>query len=494
MPFRLPSFWLKVALAAVLVATADLLVRKADGFGVNLALVSLALLAALVATNRAVLRPGLSRIAVVSAFAFAVLQIERSTAVGWLLFALSIAVATLAPRAGVGEDGWRWAQRLIVAGFKALLGPAFDARDILKVRARSGPLKITAILLAAILPVAGGVVFLGLFAAVNPVIDETLGSLSLPELDVGRIVFWSAVAGVSWTVLRPRGLRRTFKTPGIEGDLNLPGVTTASVAMSLLVFNALFALQNGLDIAYLWSGAGLPRGIGFAEYAHRGAYPLIATALLAGLFVLFFLRPGSATASVRLVRVLVVVWIVQNLFLVAPTALRTVDYIEVYSLTRMRIAALLWMALVAIGLGLILWRLLRAKSAGWLINANLAAAFVVLTLCSLVDLGSFAAAWNVRHAREVGGKGVSLDLCYMQQLNGAALLPLAELETRPLPADFVAQVAHTRRSLAARMATNQSDWLTWRWRDARRLSQVRRLNHEPFLEPLPASGPYCRYD
>ena len=113
-----------------------------------------------------------------------------------------------------------------------------------------------------------------------------------------------------------------------------------------------------------------PISVTLAAYAHRGAYPLIATALLAGVFVLVTLRPGSDTAAVPLIRRLVVLWVGQNVFLVASSILRTLDYVDAYSLTRLRVAALLWMALVAVGLSLILWRMLSGKSATWLINAN----------------------------------------------------------------------------------------------------------------------------
>ena len=81
-----------------------------------------------------------------------------------------------------------------------------------------------------------------------------------------------------------------------------------------------------------------------AGYAHRGAYPLIATALLAGLFVLVTLRPGSDTVRIPLIRRMVVLWVAQNVFLVASSILRTRDYIDAYSLTRLRVAALAWMA------------------------------------------------------------------------------------------------------------------------------------------------------
>jgi hypothetical protein len=325
------------------------------------------------------------------------------------------------------------------------------------------------------LPVLGGVLFLSLFTIANPVISQALAALRIPEPDLPRLIFWGAVGGAAWAVLRPRGLRRTLAAPGLKGELDLPGVTTASVTISLLVFNGLFALQNGLDIAYLWSGAALPRGMTLAGYAHRGAYPLIATALLAGLFVLVFLRPGSATAQAKWPRILVTGWVAQNLFLVASTALRTIDYLQVYSLTRLRIAALIWMALVACGLALICWRLLRGKSASWLINANAAAACVALAACSVFDLGAVAAAWNIRHASEVGGGGVALDVCYLDRLDGAAVVSLAELEQRLLSPEFRARVEWTRRVETAALVKRQADWRGWRWRDARRLARVREL-------------------
>jgi hypothetical protein len=260
-----------------------------------------------------------------------------------------------------------------------------------------------------------------------------------------------------------------------DSHLPLPGVSPASIALSLAAFNLVFALQNGLDIAFLWSGAPLPGDMTLAAYAHRGAYPLIATALLAALFVLVTLRPGTPTGESPLVRRLVYVWIAQNVVLVASTMLRTFNYIEGYSLTRLRIAALVWMALVAVGLVLICVRLWRRKSGPWLINANLAAALLALTACSAVDLGAVAARWNVRHAREVGGAGVRLDLCYLNALGPAALLPLIELESRPIAPRFRERVSWTRNLIMDRLATSQGDWHGWTFRNARRSAEARRL-------------------
>jgi len=129
----------------------------------------------------------------------------------------------------------------------------------------------------------------------------------------------------------------------------------------------------------------------------------------------------------------VVLWVAQNLLLVANAALRTLDYIGAYSLTSLRIAALLWMGLVALGLVLVLWRMMREKSSAWLINSNAAAAMALLMACSVVDLDAISAGYNVRHARELGGDGAPIDMCYLQRIGPSALLPLANLEQRPAP-------------------------------------------------------------
>jgi Domain of unknown function (DUF4173) len=345
-----------------------------------------------------------------------------------------------------------------------------------------------------ILPVVGSIVFLGLFAEANPVIDAALAGVDWPRVDgtlLQRIGFWAAVLIGVWSLLRPPRIALRPAGPGGDWDFELPGVTIASVTLSLIAFNALFALQNGLDIAFLWSGAPLPDGMTLAEYAHRGAYPLIATALLAGLFVLITLRPGTSTAASRPIRLLVTLWIAQNIALVLFTMVRTLDYIDAYSLTRLRIAALIWMALVAVGLALICYRLLRDRSGAWLINANLLAALLVLAAGSTVDLGRMAAAWNVRHAREVGGRGAALDLCYLNQLGPSALLPLIELESRSLPGELRDRVAWLRTRKLTELEATQADWHGWTWRGARRLAAARALVEARRLPRHPDGERHC---
>jgi hypothetical protein len=327
------------------------------------------------------------------------------------------------------------------------------------------------------------------------VIGEALGRFD-PFDTVGgatfrRLALWAFILMIVWSFLRPRLLLTAKPSPPASSPLALPGVTAGSVTLSLLAFNAIFAVQNVLDAAFLWSGTRLPEGLSFAEYAHRGAYPLIATALLAGLFVLMTLRPGSDMAQSPLIRRLVSFWIAQNVFLVASTMLRTIRYVEAYSLTELRIEALIWMGLVAVGLVLICIRLWLGRSDTWLINANLAAAALVLSISAALDYDRIAAEWNVRHAREVGGGGAGLDLCYLHQMGSSALLPLIELEGRRLPLFLRLRVTWVRNDIMDRLEASQGHWSGWTWRGARRLSAAQRIIAERRLPRFPAPPRRC---
>ena len=293
-------------------------------------------------------------------------------------------------------------------------------------------------------------------------------------------------------MLRPHPVVTRLKIP--DPAVELPGTSLASALIALTLFNILFAVENGLDIAFLWSGAPLPAGTSMADYAHQGAYPLIATALLAGFFVLTILRPGTASAADPWARRLVALWVAQNIFLVASSALRTIDYIQAYDLTAWRIAALLWMGLVAIGLLLICWRLWTARSTRWLINANALAAACVLIPCCFIDLNAVAARWNVSHAREIGGAGSQLDLCYLRRMGAPALLPLIELEQRPLSPAFADHVHYVRSRLFDQLADRQFHWWSWTPHGAMRLTRAQALlaPNAARVAPMPAGGDrYC---
>lgn len=475
------SFLLKIAATVGLVLLFHSLFP--DGFeGARVGGLAAVWLVLLVAVRHDVARSRRAWVALGGAAVFAGMLVDDPGPLPWVLFWAALSVAALIPRVAAFDDAWRWAMRLLVQGLSTPFALPFDLRRMGGVRGRGlSPVRIAATLA---LPVIGGTLFLILFAQANPLIENVFYNVALPE--PWQLGLWAAVAAMAWPAFRPRAAAIRWAARLPDPEPRIPGTSLPSVLLALGLFNLLFAVQNALDIAFLWSGAGLPAGVSAADYAHRGAYPLIATALLAGVLALAMLRPGSESAGNRWARRLVTLWVAQNLVLVASSVLRTTRYIDESMLTAWRIAALLWMGLVALGLVLIAWRILGDRSARWLVNANALAAGIVLTGCAAVDLGATAAAYNVRTQRPG-----AVDLCYLQMVGDGALLPVIALERRPMDATARQNVRYVRQIMHADLAWRQAQWGSWTLRGARRLAAANaEVGDTPAVE-APRGFDYC---
>lgn len=211
----------------------------------------------------------------------------------------------------------------------------------------------------------------------------------------------------------------------------------------------------------------MPASITYASYAHRGAYPLILTALLAAGFVLVAMRPGGPAEQSRVIRPLVYLWVAQNVMLVISSILRLDLYVQTYLLTYWRIAALIWMLLVATGLVLIVARIALQRSNGWLIRINLIAILLTLYACSLTNFAAIVADYNVSHSHESSGKGVALDLDYLNSL-GPQVLPAMDRTSKLLLgySRYPTLVSY-RDSLGDKFRRETASWRAWSFRSWR---------------------------
>ncbi|MGB3721556.1 MAG: DUF4173 domain-containing protein [Pacificimonas sp.] len=463
----------KLAAAGALVALADWLLWQRELIATGIGWLALAWVVAVVLVSPAVRRDRRARAAAAAAALFAGVHIWDPGLLSWGLFWGALMMAVLLPREARFKDAFFWLQQQGWTALAAAFGPVIDMKRIATVPSASVQLRVRQTLPMLLLPLVGGAIFVALFARANPIIDDLFSAVSVPEMEIARAILWGVFFVVAWSAFRPRRVKRALAVPLGEMAL-LERIPAASITISLVLFNAIFAAQNLLDVAVLWSGAGLPDSMTYAEYAHRGAYPLILTALLAGLFVITLLRPGSATARRPMIQRLVILWVVQNVFLMASAMLRLELYVEAYQLTPLRITAFVWMLLVAVGLGLICWRVVAGKSAAWLVNGNAAAALTVLAVMSLLDLSATAAWYNISHSHEADGDGARLDLCYLEGQDSSALLPLIALESRLTDGNFRDRVANARRRVHGDLQRLQASRESWTWREAQRLAKAER--------------------
>jgi len=476
-----PRFRHKIGLAVVLAVAADVLFYGRVP-GISAALFMLLLTGSIWYANRLRFRDPAARSAMILAVAGCLALFEN---VSWLsgAFAMAGLVAlAMTYHANWYRDGVRWLAVLFGFAARAWLVPFKDARMYrLALKKNGSTPDRKRQLVAWVLPAGASLVFAGLFADANPIISGWLAAIAEIGLPwPGHVLFWFAAAFLCWPFIRPR-LRRLPRANEWRLDPTVSSMvdtlfSTGAILRSLVIFNAIFAVQTVLDATYLWGGQSLPDGMTYAQYAHRGAYPLVAAALLAAGFVLIAMRPGSESATKPIVRVLVYAWVAQTIILVGASVLRTGLYVSVYSLTYLRVAALVWMILVAFGLVWIVLRLVWNKSSAWLVRANLLTAMGLLYTFCFVDVGGAVARFNVEHSRAGAAQGFPLDLDYLEEI-GPPALPALDWYLKAAKADMWdgttqegrqhLTVASLRTRLAWALAERHRDWRAWTFRSYR---------------------------
>lgn len=146
-------------------------------------------------------------------------------------------------------------------------------------------------------------------------------------------------------------------------------------------------------------------------------------------------------------------------------------FYDAYSLTRLRIAAAIWMALVAAGLLWISLRIVTHRSNAWLMNRNVLTLGAVLFVCAFINFDGYIARYNVEHCQEVSGRGTPLDWGYLKLLGVEALPALRAIETpAALPREFLKERAALETELSKQLRCNLEHWQSWTWLQ-HRLSQ-----------------------
>jgi hypothetical protein len=444
----------KAGLLAILIALGDVLVWGAVP-GLNLAILAFGVVMAglSVAWPRLAPRP---RIAVAAGAVLALLplvELVQPLSVLIALVGLSLICAALAGLRAVHLP--RGALRVW------WVAPWQTGQDAVKTVQRMSPVNLAKTDLRALVmhwavPFVGTALFAVLLIGANPVLDQALvrlGDWRIPLPEARRVWLWVLVTLMAWPVLVAPRMKEglAYRRPVRATVMRSGFVNAGSVASSLIAFNLLFAIQTGLDVLFLYGDAALPQGISPAAYAHRGAYPLLVTAILAGVFAVLA-RPHLAGRPV--LRWLMLAWLAQTLALVVASVWRLEIYVDLYGLTRLRLAAYVWMGLVAVGLGIVVVQIWRDRPTAWMIARSGALGAVTLYLCAFVNFDGIIAAHNLtqpvkQHPRT---------LCELSE--GA--LPAMVLYLDQSPAAYCAHLYS-----GAPTVFSAQDWREWGFRNWR---------------------------
>jgi hypothetical protein len=196
------------------------------------------------------------------------------------------------------------------------------------------------------------------------------------DIDRERVFSWFVFAMLGALVLLPAwrsfqktkpdslGKSRRDEPPEIAGRAWQWGLVLGGV-------NLAFLLTNTLDVVWLWVRRTVPSGVNSTEYLHNGVYGLIFVTILAGAVLAFLFNGAPKLTRSPWLRRLGLLWVAQNLFLVAGVGFRLWLHVESFCLTPRRIGVAFFLALVLAGFVLLVVYILRQKTLRWLFTSNL---------------------------------------------------------------------------------------------------------------------------
>ncbi len=302
-----------------------------------------------------------------------------------------------------------------------------DVFKIFKIKKGKSQFKFFQFIALSIVPIGLTLIFIFSFAKINPVMEILAKQLNIESLlaliNFNRLLFWLIALSFTWSLLRNRvRLKQSKQKTGQYQNL----FSYKSICISLIIFNLIFLTQGLSELSLLFDHNTSEISSALSSSAQDASYTLLFTAILACLYMLIvdtFRKIGDSTIFLKK---LILSWTFQNVFLLCLAFRKLLIYIESYSLTYMRISALIWMYLVAVVLILCILKIAHDKSNSWVANIAILKLLLILTICCFINFPSLIAFYNVNHCREITGKGSNLDVYYLVSLGEEALPALVD--------------------------------------------------------------------
>lgn len=202
-----------------------------------------------------------------------------------------------------------------------------------------------------------------------------------------------------------RDLLKKYSTPyaGING-LNKE---LKSGVVLLAMLNIILMALNYVDIKVLWFGFLPPEQFNMKGFVHNGTYMLIFSILLSMIIVLYYFRKNQNFHSKnKILKLLAIVWIIQNVILCISLIIRNSYYIYYDGLAYKRIGLYAFILLTTIGLLTLILKIKKLKSFFYLLRINSWAAYFILITLSFFNWDMIIARTNINCWN---GSGVDID-------------------------------------------------------------------------------------
>ncbi len=287
------------------------------------------------------------------------------------------------------------------------------------------------------------------------------------DVTAGRIFFWMAVAFFALPFVQPGRLPASARwwtraIPPLPEPAEV-GVRLWQIRLMLILLNALFFSVNTIDAIYLWIHSTLPAGVTYSSFVHSGVFSLVLAVLLSALILVAVFQQADVVSREKSLRVLALLWIAQNIVLVASVLLRLKLYVDAYQLSELRIYVAFFLLLVTAGFLLLAVHVQWRRTLNWLCFTNAVAVFVLFYIVQFADVGRFVAHYNVEQWK--ANPSCPLDVGYLRRLGPSAwpeLQAVARENNSVASTDAREKLKKVREEESNYLATLQ--WRSWQAR------------------------------
>lgn len=166
--------------------------------------------------------------------------------------------------------------------------------------------------------------------------------------------------------------------------------------ITFVLLNALLAIVNFTDLAFVWLPASELSAATLSHYVHVGTWNLTFSIGLAMLVVLYYFRGNlNFLANTTLLRPLARLWLAQNALLALSVGVRNYHYIDAYGLAGGRVIVGFVLLLVLFGLYTLLRKIDDRLTLTYLLQTNGIAAWLLLLAFSAVNWSGVITRYNL---------------------------------------------------------------------------------------------------
>lgn len=331
------------------------------------------------------------------------------------------------------------------------------------------------LLFVTVIPVIITLIFFFIYRSANPYFDELVSNIRFDFLSWGLIGFtiigfvllygyfnqMDILSLVYKDLTSPDRLindESTFSKPLLNiNNENISGIVL------FVMLNLLLLIVNIVDVYSLSVVTEFPEGFQYSQIVHQGINSLILSIVIAIAIILFYFR-GSLNfyEGNTAIKILAVVWIIQNSILVVTCGIKNFHYIDEHGLTYKRIGVYIYLIMTVAGLLTTFIKIVSAKSNWFLFRKNAWVGYAVLILSCLWNWDMLIVKYNL------SGIAAKTDLIYNASLSDAGLPDLisyCKKNPQQLRDNKSFLIALDIRKKAFIKEFEERDWQSWNMDD-----------------------------